>query len=169
MSRQEHDDAYADAYIEGWESFVAGDHNPWPYPEADEADDLYDADGYCINADHGRALGLVDGWDGASASHFHQIQGARGVDYNKQMYDKFCEKRGHTMKNKFKDEKGNFDELAFRQHCISIAQQHAPRGAIAGANGPEPIGETLQRAQLIERYLKDGKVDLPQGNGATAA
>jgi len=151
-----YDEAYEEGFIEGYESFVPGDvETDCPYQVN------YDDEG----ESDGRSEGLYNGWYAA----FYYNLNPNLYKYQQETYERCCTKRGHKMKNKFLDKDGKFDEMAFRQHCITIAQQHAPRGAIAGANGPEPIGETLARAQMIERYLKDGEITFPQQNGAAAA
>lgn len=162
--------AYENGYIFGWESYTPGDEKgPYEYPyENDESEDYRDADGNELPW-VGEACGKYDGWYGA---FWHEQSKREGNTLNTdETYNTFCQRRGHVMKNKFLDKDGSFDEMAFRTHCMTLAQQHAPRGQ-GVINGipqqPEPIGEILARAQKIERYLKDGHVDLPQENGAVA-
>lgn len=157
---------YCEGYIEGWESGLN-------YPEAG---------GYDLNnPEQGYASGLQIGSEERENYNPDEpidedYDPTYEYEYAKRQVEKLRMKVGTKAvggSKQFHDEEGKFDDMAFRQHCLTLAQQFRPmgNGGVIGngvPQGPEPIGEVLRRAQMFEKYLKDGEVIVPQGNNAMA-
>jgi hypothetical protein len=144
------DDAYREGHNDGRFSFNIGNPEP-PYPN--------EGNGLVGEYDYG----FYDGWhDARYEQERNQAQGVIGMAGGMKMTP--------NAMNGFKDDKGKLDDLAFRQYCLNLAQQSAKRGGvIAGVpQDPEPIGETIRRAQYIETYLKEGAEFNANSSGGAA-